>query len=126
MSHTKPYFFLLVLLSLGLSVLQRGYSQDGSRLVSRDDRPQSYIIPNLRAWGAVQKGLPVEKLEELLGGPIAKAGPFGNYKSNTLYSWMYGYVAKKSIAFPEDLAFLVRVERGRVWSKEDPFGGVPL
>ena len=66
------------------------------------------------------------ELEKLLGKPTNQPGPEGDYKPSVVYNWNYGYVAKKSEVFPKDFAFVVGVRMGKVWSKEDPFGGVPV
>lgn len=77
-------------------------------------------------WEKVKAGLTVAELGELLGQPIRRSNPDGVFKPNVMYRWVYGYVAKKSDVFPEDVAFSVRLMKGEVSSKEDPFGGVAL
>ena len=91
---------------------------------SESDAP--YLIPNLKAWEQVQEGMTVEELEHLLGKPLTKTGPKGDWKPNSVHEWTYGYVARKSAVQPEDLAFSVQMEMGKVWSKEDPFGKAPI
>jgi len=90
------------------------------------DTNRTYVIPDLRAWNEVKAGLPVAELEKLLGQPIRKPGPHGDYKPGYVYPWTYGYVAKESAMFPQDLAFVVSIEMGKVRFKEDPFGGVAI
>lgn len=94
--------------------------------LSAAETNQNCIIPNLQAWKEVTNGLPVTELEKLLGQPIKKVDPLGAYEPNTIYHWTYGYVAKQSEIFPEDFAFVVLIETGKVWGKEDPFGGVAI
>jgi hypothetical protein len=94
-----------------------------SSVLNAADTNLNYLIPDLRAWNQVKAGLTVSELEKLLGEPTTRHGPDGAYKPGYIYRWTYGFVAKKSEVFPEDLTFFVNIEMGKVRSKEDPFGG---
>lgn len=87
---------------------------------------EDFVIPDLKDWDSVKKGLSVAELEKLLGPPIDGFRIDDDSKPNHIHRRKYGYVARRSQAFPGDFAFNVLIERGKVWSKEDPFGGVEI
>jgi hypothetical protein len=116
----------LVAVFLMIARPERVDAQEEQPTPATDDERPEFLIPDLDAWGRVEKGQTVEELEKLLGKPIKTGGPKGGFEPNHVYSWTYGYVAKKSVVFPSDLAFSVRVEMGKVSSKSDPFGDVRL
>jgi hypothetical protein len=93
-------------------------------VVNAADTNATYIIPDLGSWNKVKVGLPVADVKKLLGEPIL--GFWTPSEPNAVYSWTYGYVAKKSEIFPEDFAFVLWVQNGKVHLKEDPFGGIPI
>jgi hypothetical protein len=115
----KQSFFALTTLMLA-SLVSCGRSNHTSSS-NRD-----YVIPDLRAWNEVKEGLSVAELEKLLGQPIRKVGPDGDFKPGVVYRWTYGYVVKQSDVFPQDVAFAVGMQMGKVLFKEDPFGGVAV
>lgn len=96
-----------------------------SSSVARDGS-EDFVVPDLEAWDSVKKGLSVAELEKLLGPPIDGFRIDDDTRPNHIHRRNYGYVARKSQAFPGDFAFNVLIERGKVWSKEDPFGGVEI
>jgi hypothetical protein len=111
--------FLFALSTLVLASLVSCGRSNHTSTSNRD-----YVIPDLRAWNEVKEGLSVAELEKLLGQPIRRLGPDGDYKPGVVYRWTYGYVVKQSDVFPQDVAFVVHMQMGKVWLKEDPFGGV--
>jgi len=90
------------------------------------DGTKDVVVPDLEAWDSVKKGLSVSELEKLLGPPIDGFRMDDDSRPNHIHRRKYGYVAKESQSFPGDFAFNVLIERGKVWSKEDPFGGVEI
>jgi outer membrane protein assembly factor BamE (lipoprotein component of BamABCDE complex) len=85
-----------------------------------------YSLPSLDKWNAVEKGMTTKEVIQLLGKPISKIDPDGDYEPNHIYPWHYGYIAKASQIFPQDLQLTIEIEQGKVWGKSDWFGDVPI
>lgn len=81
-----------------------------------------FIQPDYAAWQSLKKGMDENDIAKIVGQPTTKTEGFDRH-TDVMYTWEFGYVAPKSLAFPRPLTFKIWFLHGKATQLEDPFWG---